>query len=275
MKIDTLLGKEVQYRPLYDPKLLQPIPRSLGRSSATLAGAAGSYPYQGEDIWNVYELSWLSAEGRPEVAIAEIRVPATSEYLIESKSLKLYFNSFNMTQMDSAETLVATLENDLSQAAAGKVTVTLLAANAFSTVQIAEPEGVCLDELDCNDFKYELDPLLLKVAEEASPAAEALFSRLFRSCCPVTGQPDWATVTISYEGRQIDHAGLLRYLVSYREHSGFHELCVESIFQHIMERCKPEQLEVSARFTRRGGIDINPVRSTTNRHWRNIRDPRQ
>ena len=279
MKIETLLGKDVQYSSHYDPKLLQPIPRNLGRGTAQLPGAAGQYPYHGEDIWNVYEVSWLSANGKPEVAIAEIRVPATSEFLIESKSLKLYFNSFNMTRIENAASLTAILEGDLGQAAGGKVNVTLTLANQFDGVQVAEPTGICLDELECNDFSYKVDPLLLTSDPGSASASETLFSRLFRSCCPVTGQPDWATVQVSYEGRKIERAGLLRYLVSYREHTGFHEACVELIFHHLMEQCRPDHLEVSARFTRRGGIDINPVRSTSastsGGHWPNIRDPRQ
>lgn len=274
MKIDTLLGKQVQYGCHYDPKLLQPIPRSLGRRAGNLPGAAGPYPYHGEDIWNVYELSWLSEQGRPEVGIAEIRVPADSEFLVESKSLKLYFNSLNMTRIKSPADLAATIENDLSDAAGGAVTVTILLPEQFSDIQVAEPKGLCLDTLDCPDFSYQVNPLLLQSSTE-SVASETLFSRLFRSCCPVTGQPDWATVQVAYQGNKIEHAGLLRYLVSYREHTGFHEACVELIFHHIMEQCKPEQLEVSARFTRRGGIDINPVRATSKAHWQNIRDPRQ
>lgn len=275
MKIETLLGKQVQYRSSYDPQLLQPIPRRLGRSAAHLPGADGRYPHFGEDVWNVYELSWLATGGKPQVAIAEIRVPAASEFLIESKSLKLYFNSLNMTTLADATSLVAILERDLSRAAGGEVRVSLLNTENFSGVTLAEPVGICLDDLDCENFSYQVDPELLKPCDTVLSAPETLFTRLFRSCCPVTGQPDWATVQVCYAGRKIDHTGLLRYLVSYREHTGFHEACVELIFHHILEQCRPAQLEVSARFTRRGGIDINPVRSTSAGSWQNIRDPRQ
>jgi 7-cyano-7-deazaguanine reductase len=269
--IETTLGKQVSYKQQYDPALLDPIPRELGRKAAGLDLKAASW--FGEDIWNVYELSWLSSTGKPEVAIAEIRVPADSANLIESKSLKLYFNSFNMSRLGDATAVQEHIFNDLSRAAGAEVTVKIYQAKAFSTLQIAEPTGISLDEQALSDFTYVITPELLTTTQETG--RETLFSRLFRSCCPVTGQPDWATVTVNYSGRLMDHQGLLRYLVSYREHSGFHEACVERIFHDISQRCSPDTLQVSARFTRRGGIDINPVRATQPVRGCNIRDPRQ
>ncbi len=269
--IETTLGKKVSYKQHYDPALLDPIPRELGREAAGLHLKSGIW--FGEDIWNIYELSWLSPSGKPEVAIAEIRVPATSANLIESKSLKLYFNSFNMSRFEDATALRETITRDISNAAGAGVAVELLQADSFSAIHIADSPGISLDEQPLSDFTYVIDPAYLSTTDES--AQEILFSRLFRSCCPVTGQPDWATVTVNYSGRLIHHEGLLRYLVSYREHSGFHEACVERIFNDISQRCCPDTLKVSARFTRRGGIDINPIRATEPVTSSNVRDPRQ
>lgn len=265
------LGKQVAYNFSYDPLLLCPIPRQLGREATGTSDAAGSW--QGEDIWNIYELSWLSPSGRPEVAMAELRVPASSPNLIESKSLKLYCNSFNMSGFASFAKVRETMHHDLSEAAGADVGIVLLGPEEFGGVRFTEPDGICLDELNIENVSYTFDPSLLRL--ETGGTRQTLFSRLFRSCCPVTGQPDWATVSVNYEGERIAAEGLLRYLVSYREHTGFHEACVERIFSDIMSRCRPEELTVSARFTRRGGIDINPVRSTVPGPWANFRDPRQ
>lgn len=268
-KTEIPLGRQVSYTFRYDPGQLCPIPRQAG---SEVAGIGGSSCY-GEDIWNIYELSWLAMSGRPEVAMAELRVPAHSPFLIESKSLKLYCNSFNMTSFTDCAEVEETMIRDLSKTAGAAVTVTLLPADHFGCSTLAEPEGICLDEQEPGTFTYDLDPSLLSTTP--GTVRQTFFSRLFRSCCPVTGQPDWATVTISYQGQQIARDGLLRYLVSYRQHAGFHEACVEKIFSDIMERCRPAELLVSARFTRRGGVDINPVRSTRPGPWPNIRDPRQ
>lgn len=265
------LGKQVSYTFNYDPDQLCPIPRGIGREAAGLDSQAGGW--HGEDIWNVYEVSWLTPSGRPEIAMAELRVPAASPCLIESKSLKLYFNSFNMTRFSTADAVRQTISADLRRATGTDVAVSLLAAEHFNRAALAEPEGICLDGQEIGDFIYTPDPTLLSTGTQK--VQQTLFSRLFRSCCPVTGQPDWATIVVSYEGQQISPDNLLRYLVSYREHAGFHETCVEKIFNDIMQYCTPEQLLVSARFTRRGGIDINPVRSTRPGKWPNIRDPRQ
>ena len=270
-KTDIPLGRQVSYTFRYDPGQLCPIPRQAGREAACIAAGSGSC--YGEDIWNIYELSWITMSGKPEVAMAELRVPADSPNLIESKSLKLYCNSFNMTSFTDRAEVEKTMIRDLSRAAGAAVGVALLPADHFGGSALAEPEGICLDDQEPGGFSYVLDPSLLSTTPET--VQQTLFSRLFRSCCPVTGQPDWATVAISYQGLRIAQDGLLRYLVSYREHAGFHEACVEKIFSDIMERCQPAELLVSARFTRRGGVDINPVRSTRPGPWPNIRDPRQ
>lgn len=267
----TVLGRQVDYSLSYDPDQLHPIPRELGRTAAGIAIPA-SFAH-GEDIWNIYELSWLSESGKPVVAMAEVRVPWDSKFLIESKSLKLYCNSFNMTRFASARAVREAMTYDLSQAAGGHVAVTLIPPSRFFQTVINEPAGTCLDTLEIEDFTYDVDAAFLRTDTET--VRETLFTRLFRSRCPVTGQPDWATVAVSYTGLRISHAGLLRYLVSYREHQGFHEACVETIHADISRVCLPNALQVSARFTRRGGIDINPVRSTRPGPWSNVRDPRQ
>lgn len=268
---DLPLGRQVSYTSQYDPGLLCQISRKIGREAAGIAISPDIH--HGEDIWNIYELSWLSPSGKPEVAMVELRVPANSPFLIESKSLKLYCNSFNMTGFNDIGAVREAMIKDMSQAAGAPVDVSLIEAGNFGKTPLAEPEGQCLDEQDISDFTYTLDPTLLATGSQQT--RQTLYSRLFRSCCPVTGQPDWATVCICYEGEQILSDSLLRYLVSYREHAGFHEACVEKIYSDIAERCRPAELTVSARFTRRGGIDINPVRTTNTEKWPNIRDPRQ
>ncbi len=265
-----VLGRQVDFSPGYDPSQLCPIPRSLGRAAA---GIPDGLIRHGEDIWNIYELSWLTASGLPEVAMAEVRAPWTSPCLIESKSLKLYCNSFNMSCLENAASVREAMERDLSQAAGAPVRVELIPPDRFAAARVAEPEGVCLDNLDASDFVYHIEPKFLRATGDE--VRQAFFSRLFRSRCPVTGQPDWATVCVRHVGPRIHPEGLLRYLVSFREHQGFHEACVERIFSDISQRCHPSHLEVSARFTRRGGIDINPIRSTQPGPWTNIRDPRQ
>ena len=266
-----VLGRQVDYSRSYDPDQLCPIPRALGRRAAGIDGAE-SFGH-GEDIWNIYELSWLNQAGKPQVAMAEARVPWNSPNLVESKSLKLYCNSFNMTPLESTEALGGTMARDLSRAAGADVAVRVITPDMFSGIVLAEPTGTCIDDPDLAGFTYEPDPALLATASET--VRETLFSRLFRSCCPVTGQPDWATIYVSYSGPRILRDSLLRYLVSYREHQGFHEACVERIHADIHRHCAARELEVGARFTRRGGLDINPVRSTKPGPWPNLRDPRQ
>ena len=268
----TPLGKPTEYSDHYDSGLLCPISRDEGRSQLGLT-PGDALPFFGEDLWNAYEVSWLDKTGKPEIAMMEIRVPVDSPFLVESKSLKLYFNSFNMSQFSSGEQAAAIVEKDLSHAAGRPVTVRLVPPEQFAGVEIREPAGECLDFTAPHLAGYSIEPRWLTCAGPI--VSEAWISRLFRSTCPVTGQPDWGTVSIIYTGPRIDPAGLLGYLISYRQHAGFHENCVERIFMDISRHCRPEALTVSARFTRRGGLDINPVRSSGPVVADNVRDPRQ
>lgn len=253
-----LLGQATDYPQAYAPGVLFPIPRAQGR--AALGLGAGPLPFQGVDVWTHYEVSWLDARGKPRVAVAEIRVPATSPSLIESKSMKLYFNSLNFERFDSAEAFRRVVEADLSAAAGAPVTLALLPATATGQ-GFADLPGECLDDLDIACDVFEVDPGLLR-AESDRVVSETLHSHLLRSRCPVTHQPDWASVMIRYTGPALDREGLLAYLVSYRNQSDFHEQCVERIYLDLMARCHPTALAVYARYTRRGGLDINPFRSS-------------
>lgn len=255
------LGREVEYPQSPDARVLFPIARASSR--AELGIAAHALPFTGADIWNAYEFSWLDARGKPRVAIAELRVPADSPNLIESKSLKLYLNGYAQTRFDDIQMLQAGVARDLSAAAGANVEVALVEARDFAAQRIVELPGVSLDsqELDFHDYGPPR-PDHLRATARARAIEEVLTTQLFRSNCPVTGQPDWAAVQIRYAGAPLDHAGLLRYLVSYRNHCGFHEACVERVFMDIMARCAPRHLGVYARFTRRGGLDINPWRAT-------------
>jgi 7-cyano-7-deazaguanine reductase len=250
------LGVATEYPRHYSPELLVAIPRAEGRG-----GQALEQPLYGVDIWTAYELSWLEPSGKPRVAIAEMVVPADSRHIVESKSLKLYLNSLNREVFADTNQLAATLERDLSRAFGGKVRVTLYTLAEYGEKGIGVPEGESLDELAVSCDRYTPDPQLLAVADE-SPVSERLYTDLFKTNCPVTGQPDWATVLIDYRGPAMDRTGLLRYLVSFRDHQDFHENCVERLFADILARCRPASLTVSARYTRRGGLDINPWRST-------------
>lgn len=265
------LGKTTVYADRYDPSLLFPIPRSAKRDEI---GVSHPLPFHGEDIWNAYELSWLDARGKPVVALAEFRVPATSPNIIESKSFKLYLNGFSQERMVDSATLVDTMVRDLSAAAGAPVAVTLSDAQARDHAVI-DLEGALIDEqaIDIDDYGPPRADYLSTII--APVVEEALVSNLLRSNCPVTGQPDWGSVQIRYRGAPIDRAGLLRYLVSFRNHNEFHEQCVERIFVDVMARCRPEQLSVYARYTRRGGLDINPYRSTGTEAPANPRGARQ
>ncbi|HTA64946.1 MAG TPA: NADPH-dependent 7-cyano-7-deazaguanine reductase QueF [Xanthomonadaceae bacterium] len=251
------LGKTVAWPDRYDPSVLFPIARAEGRDALGLRGDV--LPFVGFDLWTAYELAWLDERGKPCVGIAELCVPADSPSLIESKSLKLYLNSFAQARMDAPGMLRETLARDLSGVAGADVAVILLPV--ADTVPVRELEGECIDDLalDIDDYGPP-NPGRLRVHEDAGD--EALVSHLFRSNCPVTGQPDWASVQLRYRGPRIDRAGLLGYIVSFRNHHGFHEQCVENIFLDVMAHCRPDALSVYARFTRRGGIDINPWRAT-------------
>ena len=254
------LGTHSDYPRHYDPGLLFPIERALGRAELGLVETV-PLPFHGVDLWNAYELSWLDRRGKPMVAIATLRVPASSPRLVESKSLKLYLNSFNQERLDDAASLQARLVEDLSRACGAAVTVELRGSDAFARQQLNELDGECIDsmELDIRDYGPPQPHHLRCGGGEVS---QVLVSHLLKSNCPVTGQPDWASVQLSYSGAAIDRAGLLRYLVSFRDHAGFHEQCVERIFIDIQRQCAPRRLSVYARYTRRGGLDINPWRSS-------------
>jgi len=268
----SLLGKVTVYADRYDPSLLFPIPRIAKREEI---GVSEPLPFHGVDIWNAYELSWLDARGKPVVALAEFRVPATSPHIIESKSFKLYLNGFSQERIADSASLVATLERDLSAAAGAPVEAVLSDARAQSHA-VVDLEGQLIDgqALDIDDYGPPRADYL-RVDATQPVIDQALVSNLLRSNCPVTGQPDWGSVQIRYRGAPIDPAGLLRYLVSFRNHNEFHEQCVERIFVDVMERCRPEQLSVYARYTRRGGLDINPYRSTGTSTPANPRGARQ
>lgn len=252
---DGVLGRAVDYPRQYDAGLLFPIARALGR--APLGIDEGALPFIGNDRWHAYELSWLDARGKPRVATATITVPADTPNLVESKSLKLYLNALNATRFDSDAALRACIARDLAQAAGGAVDV------AFGLPPFdAGGPGVSLDELDIELDHYGPPRAEFLVADPRVSCAETLTSALLKSNCPVTGQPDWARVSIAYRGAHIDREGLLRYLVSFRDHAGFHEQCVERIFVDLLRHARPEALSVEARYTRRGGLDINPWRAT-------------
>jgi 7-cyano-7-deazaguanine reductase len=253
------LGKATVYADRYDAGLLYPIPRQGKRDE--IGVSAEALPFHGVDVWNGYELSWLDLRGKPVVAVAEFRFPATTPNIIESKSFKLYLNSFAQERLADADAVRAILVRDLSAAAGGPSEVILHAPDELDGTPIGEPEGALLDaqELDFDSYGPPRPDFL---GTQEGDTREVLVSHLLRSNCPVTGQPDWGSVQIAYTGAPIDRAGLLRYLVSFRSHTEFHEQCVERIFMDIRERCAPRELAVYARYTRRGGLDINPFRST-------------
>jgi 7-cyano-7-deazaguanine reductase len=253
---DSLLGRPVEYAGQYAAERLFPIPR---RSARDALGLHAPLPFSGIDIWNAYELSWLDPAGKPHVAVAELRVPADSPNLIESKSLKLYLNGFMQTRMRDAAEVAARLTGDLGEAAGAPVIVQLRAP--WDLPPVAAFEGDCIDALEVTIDHYgPPDPSVLAAGDAV--VEEGLVSHLLKSNCPVTGQPDWASVQIRYRGPQLDRAALLRYLVGYREHAEFHEQCVERIFRDLWQGFAPEHLCVYARYTRRGGVDINPFRSS-------------
>jgi len=270
------LGKTSAYRTDYAPELLFPIPRQGKRDEIGLA-AGTTLPFFGVDIWNAYEISWLNARGKPQVAIARITVPADSPNIVESKSFKLYLNSFNQTRLDSVVALKNLLQQDLSNGFGATVHISLTQPEEFGMVEMGELDGLLLDRLDIDVDHYSPAPELLKAALDEEPVEEKLVSHLLKSNCLVTGQPDWASVQIHYAGPQIDQESLLRYLIGFREHNEFHEQCVERIFTDILRQCQPQQLAVYARYTRRGGLDINPWRSNFSTAQRppNLRGARQ
>jgi len=265
------LGKATVYADRYDPGLLFPIPRAAKRAEI---GVGDPLPFHGIDIWNAYELSWLDAHGKPQLAVAEFRVPASSPNIIESKSFKLYLNGFAQEPLASAEALCTVLQRDLSAAAGATVAVTLHPARTAAHV-FADLDGTSIDELPITLDDYGPPKADYLRADAGASVEETLVSDLLRSNCPVTGQPDWGSVQIAYRGAPIDREGLLRYLVSFRTHTEFHEQCVERIYTDVTARCAPERLSVYARYTRRGGLDINPFRSSVPAVPQNLRGARQ
>lgn len=271
--LDSTLGQSVDFPTSYDPTLLFPIARALQR--ATLGLRDASLPFHGVDVWNAYELSWLDSRGKPQVGLGEFRVPCDSPNLIESKSLKLYLNGFTQERIGSIAALGARIAADLSAAAGAPVGVALRAPGSLAGHALSELDGTSIDGLDLDFDHYGPPQPELLSADSTVPVGETLVSQLLKSNCPVTGQPDWASVQVRYAGPRIDREGLLRYLVSYRTHSDFHEHCVERIFCDLLARCAPRKLTVYARYTRRGGLDINPGRSTEDFSPSNPRGPRQ
>ena len=259
------LGKSSSYVDQYDAALLFPIARRPKRDEI---GLTGTLPFFGADLWTAYELSWLNPRGKPQLALARITVPAESTHIVESKSVKLYLNSFNNSVFADAAAVQTRLREDLSAAVwqggavMSSVGVQLVLPQDFDKEPVHELDGLNLDRLDLECSHYQPAPELLTAQFNQAPVTETLTSQLLKSNCLVTGQPDWGSVRISYTGPQIDQAGLLQYIVSFRNHNEFHEQCVERIFMDIWRACKPSKLEVYARYTRRGGVDINPWRTS-------------
>jgi 7-cyano-7-deazaguanine reductase len=254
------LGKKVEYDPHYNPDKLFSIPRKDKRDEI---GVPDKLPFFGFDLWNHYEVSWLNEKGKPVVALAEISYGCDTVYIIESKSMKLYFNSFNNTKFKDENTIQATVEKDIEERVGGPVSIKITPLNESRNATLfAGFHGECLDTLDIECSSYMVDPSLLNFEEEI--AEEVLYSNLLKSNCLVTNQPDWGSVQISYKGKKINREGLLRYIISFRNHNEFHEQCIERIFMDIMKQCEPAELTIYGRYTRRGGLDINPYRSTKN-----------
>lgn len=267
---DIPLGKSTDYVSQYQPDLLKPVARSLSRKQIQLP--EDKLPFTGTDFWTAYELSWLNTKGKPIVSIMTCEVPINSPNLIESKSFKLYLNSFNQTHFDNPEQVVSALQKDLSFCAGVSVRIKLHALDE-TLFTVGKLPGENIDHLDIDNLDYDLNVSSLKI--ETGDVKETLNSHLLKSNCLITNQPDWASFAIRYEGQKIDHEGLLRYLISFRQHNEFHEQCVERIYSDIMTYCAPKRLTVYARYTRRGGLDINPFRSNYETFWGNIRLSRQ
>ncbi len=265
------LGKVTDYKDTYSPELLQGVPRTLSREQI---GLESDLPFQGVDLWNGYEVSWLNTKGKPQVAILRCWVPIDSYNLIESKSFKLYLNSLNQSKFNDWKTLESAINNDLSNCANAPVTAKLYSLNTASDFNISLPQGECLDDLDIEVDTYSPNVQLLSV-DTSTKVEECVYSDLLKSNCLITHQPDWATLYIRYSGSKIDREGLLKYIISFRQHNEFHEQCVERIFCDILNKCSPTNLTVYARYTRRGGLDINPFRSNFETLDVDLRLPRQ
>ena len=267
------LGKSSEYISTYTPSLLFPIPRAA--KWAELGLSAETLPYTGVDFWNCFELSWLLPSGKPVVAIGEFCIPADSPNIIESKSFKLYLNSLNQTAFADSASLEAILRTDLSAAAGKPVSVRIRSLAEIEAEGVMALPGVCIDDLDISVSNYEHPRPELLRCDDSRIVEESVHSHLLKSNCPVTRQPDWGSVVVEYRGAALDHASLLEYLVSFRQHSDFHEQCVERIFLDLQRLLKPEKLTVYARYVRRGGLDINPYRSTQEVTFQNVRLARQ
>lgn len=269
---DTPLGRSSDYVDEYTPALLCPVPRWDARESLELEDTA--LPFHGTDIWNAYELSWLTEKGKPVVAMCELRIPCTTPNIVESKSLKLYLNSFANTRFEKREEVRAAIEKDVTQVVGGDIEVLLFSLEDAATLPLWEDKGQCVDTIDLNFEHYNYNPELL-LCDQGPEQTGQLYSHLLRSHCPVTNQPDWATVVVRYTGGAISPASFLRYVVSLRNHQGFHEQIIEQMFVDLMAQCSPRHLTVYGRFTRRGGIDINPFRSNSEQALPNRRTVRQ
>ena len=265
---EILLGKPTVYVNTYHPDLLHPIPRSLGRD---IIGLKDPLPFHGVDLWTGFELSWLNAKGKPEIALADFTFPCNSPFLVESKSFKLYLNSYNQSKFSSWEEVRQTLIKDLTSAAQTAVQVVLFSHS--HPFPISSFEGICLDDLDIEIDTYSVNPSFLTTLPDT--ADQTFYTHLLKSNCMATGQPDWGSLSMRVIGPKIEPIGLFRYLISYRNHIGFGEHCLEKIYFDLYNRCKPEKLTVYARYTRRGGLDINPFRSSFENPPNNYRLSRQ
>lgn len=275
MKDETLahspLGKIVSFDSLYDPSLLFAFPRDKQRKDI---GINNFYiPFRGGDIWNAYEISWLNPKGKPQIAIGEFFVPCASPFIIESKSFKLYLSSFYQTTFESIHEVASTIQKDLSNCTQDIVQVKLIEPSQYPSLHLGTHEGECLDTLDIETNTYKVDPHLLSYGYEV--VEEKLYSNLLKSNCLGTRQPDWASLYIHYIGPQIDRESLLKYIISYRMHNEFGEHCIERIYMDLLKYCKSHKLTVYGRYTRRGGIDLNPFRSNFEKPIMNLRDYRQ
>ena len=267
------LGQKTEYASQYDRTLLQPVPRALNRDGL---GITQNQPFTiGADIWTAYEISWLNEKGLPQVAIADIYLDYQSQNLIESKSFKLYLNSFNQSKFADFNAVQQTMQRDLSECAQSDVKVRLNPVDVYDSQKIDHLQGDCIDEQDIEITSYEFNADWLKDCVSDEIVEEKLVSHLLKSNCLITNQPDWGTLHIHYIGKKINHEKLLRYVVSFRQHNEFHEQCVERIFCDLMHYAKPEKLTVYARYTRRGGLDINPFRSNFENLPENLRLARQ
>lgn len=268
MLLNCPLGQKSLYLETYSPDLLFPILRALGREKISLPDPL---PFDGVDLWNGYELSWLNLKGKPEIALAQFTFPCNSSFIVESKSFKLYLNSFNQSHFESMESVQKIIQKDLSSVIQAPVEVKVFTPS--DEKHLKDLPGFCLDRLDIEINEYQVNPELLSILPEN--VEETLYSNLLKSNCLATGQPDWGSLWIHYKGKKINHEGLLKYIISFRKHSGFGEHCGEQIFWDIWNRCQPEKLSIYVRYTRRGGLDINSFRSNFESIPFNGRQPRQ